>query len=113
MDEMPTLRLEDLSDEQFRAYAIADNKLADNAGWDRKILAVELQHLLTLEWTDFDVTITGFEVAEIDSILEGSSGFGNEDETVGVVSDDVVDATRRNFNQLDGTEYEKNSVAER
>ena len=82
LDEVPTIRLEDLSDEQIRAYVIADNKLAENAGWDREILAVELQHLLTLDCADFDVTITGFEIAEIDLILEGSSGFGEEDEVI-------------------------------
>lgn len=87
MDEVPTIRLEDLSDEQIRAYVIADNKLAENAGWDRAILAVELQHLLTLDCADFDVTITGFEIAEIDAILEGSSEFGEEDEIVEPVSD--------------------------
>ena len=69
MTEVPTIRLEDLSPEQIQAYIIADNKLAENAGWDRAILAVELQHLMTLDCADFDVTITGFEVAEIDAIL--------------------------------------------
>lgn len=86
MYEVPTIRLEDLSDEQIRAYVIADNKLAENAGWDREILAVELQHLLTLDCADFDVTITGFEIAEIDAVLEGSSGFGEEDEAIEPVS---------------------------
>ncbi len=73
LDQVPTIRLETLSDEQIRAYIIADNKLAENAGWDRSILAIELQHLLTLDCADFDVTITGFEVAEIDLILEEAS----------------------------------------
>lgn len=70
MERVPTIRLERLSEEQIRAYIIADNKLAENAGWDKSILAIELQHLLTLDCTDFDVTITGFEVAEIDVILD-------------------------------------------
>lgn len=70
MEQVPTIRIEGLSEEQIRAYIIADNKLAENAGWDRSILAIELQHLMTLDCADFDVTITGFEVAEIDSILE-------------------------------------------
>jgi DNA modification methylase len=70
MNYVPTIRLEDLSEEQIQAYVIADNKLAENAGWDRSILAIELQHLLTLDCADFDVEITGFEVAEIDVILQ-------------------------------------------
>ena len=39
---IPTIRLESMSEEQIRAYVIADNKLAENAGWDRYILAIEL-----------------------------------------------------------------------
>ena len=70
LSQVPTIRLESLSQEQIRAYVIADNKLAENAGWDRSILAIELEHLLTFDCADFDVTITGFEVAEIDGILE-------------------------------------------
>jgi DNA modification methylase len=70
MSEVPTIRLESLSAEQIQAYIIADNKLAENAGWDKSILAIELQHLLTLDCADFDVTITGFEVPEIDLILQ-------------------------------------------
>jgi DNA modification methylase len=70
MSQVPTIRLESLSAEQIQAYVIADNKLAENAGWDKSILAIELQHLLTLDCADFDVTITGFEVAEIDLILQ-------------------------------------------
>lgn len=68
LDTVPCLRLEHLSDAQKRAYILADNKLAEKAGWDREILAIELQHLTTLD-VDFDVTITGFEMAEIDVLL--------------------------------------------
>lgn len=70
MSQVPTIRLENLNEDQIRAYIIADNKLAENAGWDTSILAIELQHLLTLDCADFDVAITGFEVPEIDIILE-------------------------------------------
>jgi hypothetical protein len=52
------------------AYILSDNRLAEKAGWDPNILATELQHLLTIEVADFDVTVTGFEVGEIDLILE-------------------------------------------
>lgn len=68
MSHVPTIKLEDLSPDQVRAYVIADNKLAENAGWDKSILAIELQHLLAIEG-DFDVTVTGFEIPEIDLIL--------------------------------------------
>jgi DNA modification methylase len=68
MDQVPAIRLEGLSRDQIRAYVIADNRLAEKAGWDKSILAIELQHLLTID-SDLDVTLTGFEVPEIDLIL--------------------------------------------
>src|SRR5687767_11388332 len=48
MDKVPTIRLEHMTEAQIRAYVIADNKLAENAGWDRDLLAVELQYLSEL-----------------------------------------------------------------
>lgn len=66
--QVPTIRLEDMTEAQKRAYVIADNKLAENAGWDTDLLAIELQYLTELE-IDFDVTVTGFEPAEIDLLL--------------------------------------------
>ncbi len=79
LDQVPTIRLESLTEDQIRAYIIADNKLAENAGWDKSILAIELQHLMTLDVADFDVTITGFEVPEIDMILDAAK---EDDDTV-------------------------------
>jgi ParB-like chromosome segregation protein Spo0J len=67
MQSVPTLRLSHLDAAQRRAYFIADNKLALNAGWDRELLATELQALIDLE---FDVEITGFSSAEIDLVLD-------------------------------------------
>jgi hypothetical protein len=64
------IRLQHLSEPQKRALALADNKLAENAGWDEELLALELQYLSEIE-VDFDVEITGFEAAEIDLLIEG------------------------------------------
>ncbi|MGB9408724.1 MAG: DNA methyltransferase [Terracidiphilus sp.] len=80
--EVPTIRLENLSAEQIRAYVIADNKLAENAGWDKEILAIELQYLLTLDSVDFDVAITGFEIPEIDVILEEANGAASKEDEI-------------------------------
>ena len=52
-----------------RAYVIADNKLALNAGWDEELLAVELGALYALD-LDFDVEITGFSISEIDNLID-------------------------------------------
>ncbi len=68
LDAVPTTQLYDLSEEEIRAYVIADNRLAELAGWDRDLLAIELQELTELE-VDFDVTITGFEMPEIDVLI--------------------------------------------
>ncbi len=67
MKTVPTLALSHLSEAERRAYVLADNKLALNAGWDPEILALELQGLIEL---DFDVEITGFSLAEIDLALD-------------------------------------------
>jgi ParB-like chromosome segregation protein Spo0J len=67
LNAVPTLRLSHLSAEERRAYVLADNKLALNAGWDGEILAIELQALVDL---DFDVTLTGFSLAEVDLTLD-------------------------------------------
>lgn len=72
---VPTLALSHLSDVERRAYVLADNKLALNAGWDREILAIELQGLVDLE---FDVELTGFSLAEIDFVLD-EAGEGDPD----------------------------------
>jgi DNA modification methylase len=68
MPWVPVLRIEGLSEAEIRAYVMADNKLAENAGWDRELLAIELQGLLEMD-LDFDVTVTGFETGEIDLLI--------------------------------------------
>jgi len=67
MQSVPTLRLSHLGTAQRKAYALADNKLALNAGWDHELLAIELQAIIDL---DFDVEITGFSLAEVELVLE-------------------------------------------
>jgi DNA modification methylase len=71
MATVPCLRIEHMTEAEKRAYVIADNKLALNAGWDEEMLAQELQGLLATEDIGFDIGAIGFEVAEIDSLIEG------------------------------------------
>ena len=78
LENVPTIRLEDLTEAEVRAYVIADNRLAELAGWDRELLAIELQGLIELD-LDFDPTITGFEMPEID-ILIGELDADEEDD---------------------------------
>ena len=63
MTEVPCLFVEDLTEEQKRAYIIADNKLAEDAGWDTDLLKLELGELADL---DFDISLTGFSLSDFD-----------------------------------------------
>jgi DNA modification methylase len=69
LEQVPTVRLTHLSETDRRAYVLADNKLALNAGWDQEMLAIELQSLVDL---DFEITLTGFSIAEIDLTLDAA-----------------------------------------
>ena len=70
LETVPCIRIEHMTEAEKRAYVIADNKLALNAGWDEELLAQELQGLLSTENIGFDIGVIGFEVAEIDSLVE-------------------------------------------
>ena len=94
---VPTLRLSHLDAAGRRAYVIADNKLALNAGWDREILAIELQALIDL---DFDVELTGFALAETEIILDEArerspSGEDDTADDLPPLPDDGTAVTRR------------------
>lgn len=75
MREVPTLRADHMTPEQRRAYAIADNRLAELSAWDDALLALELQELTALE-LDFNIEITGFGTAEIDRLLSTVTDIG-------------------------------------
>ena len=83
MAHVPTIRFGHLTEAQKRAYVIADNKIAEHAGWDRELLSIELGELIDLLPVEgLDVSITGFETAEIDLLLADmvSSRPGPEDD---------------------------------
>lgn len=70
---VPVICLGHLSQEELRAYAIADNRLAELAGWDKAALALEFADLIKIE-SNFDVSVTGFDHAEIDLVLQAETG---------------------------------------
>ena len=76
--DVPSIRLTHLTDAQKKAYVIADNKLALNAGWDDEMLAVELSDLKDM---GFDLDLTGFSTDEIEALLApvGTEGLTDED----------------------------------
>ena len=70
MTEVPAIRLDHLNSDQARLLRIADNRLAEAAGWDEELLKLELGELIEL---DVEIALTGFELGEIDVILDGSA----------------------------------------
>ena len=105
MKTVPVVRLDHLSDAEKRAYILADNKIALNAGWDTELLATELGELADLSFDiDLDLEITGFETGQIDAILHGfvepASAKNDEDELP--QASKVVVAKRGDIWQLGG-----------
>ncbi len=78
MEMVPTIGLAHLSAAEQRAYVIADNRLAELAGWDREILKIELEALADLD-LNFELEITGFETAELDILLDDDIREGADD----------------------------------
>lgn len=81
LEKIPAISVEDLSEDQIRAFRLADNKLAENAEWDADLLRVEFDALIEAD-LDFEITDTGFSMGEIDLVL------GEEEENQG---DEFVD----------------------
>ncbi len=77
-NQVPTISVEHLSEDKIRAYILADNRIAEKAGWDKSILALEFQELIVTE-PDLDISLTGFEISEIEQIL-GVSPDGADDD---------------------------------
>lgn len=84
MTELPCLFVEDLTEEQKRAYIIADNKLAEDAGWDEELLKIELGELADL---DFDISLTGFSFGDLEELSSDPKE---------VIEDEVPEADEEN-----------------
>jgi DNA modification methylase len=89
LSEVPCIRLSHLSETQRKAYILADNKLALNAGWDDNLLSIELADLKDL---GFDTDLTGFSADEIAALMpvEVTEGLTDEDEVPEVPQDPVT-----------------------
>ena len=77
LDQVPTIDCSDMSESQKKAYIIADNKLALNAGWDTAMLTIEMQEL---EDEGFDLTLLGFDDKELNALLQPEVVEGLTDE---------------------------------
>lgn len=71
LQTVPTIKLDHLTENQRRALVIADNKIAENAGWDEELLRLELQNLAD---EDFDLDLLGFDDVELDDLLASLDG---------------------------------------
>lgn len=76
LDQVPAIRLDYLTESQRRALVIADNRIAENAGWDEEMLRLELAELSE---DDFDLDLLGFDGSEIDDLLVALDEDGAED----------------------------------
>lgn len=87
MTKVPALRLEHMTEAEKRAYVIADNRLAELAGWDNNLLALELSAVAELDH-EFELALTGFDPAEVEAL------FGELDSATGPDGDLGTDSGR-------------------
>ena len=81
LNEVPVIELAHLTPEQKKAYILADNRIAENAGWDQELLKLELAEL---QAADYDLSLMGFTDDEIDDLLNP------QDEGGGLTEDDAI-----------------------
>ena len=109
MDEVPTITLEGLTEAQRKAYVIADNKLALNAGWDFETLKIEMESIAE----EFDLRLLGFDDQELANIIDGLSDDNDElkEESYSQVFNIIVNCSDENhqervYNELISKGYE-------
>ena len=86
IEEVPCVLVDYLTEAQKKAYILADNRYAQDAGWDEELLRLEIE---SLEGMDFDVSLTGFNEDEIADLFADNSTTGAEDDNF-----DLSDARR-------------------
>ena len=83
LTNIPVICVEHLSETELRAYALADNSLGDKSAWNRDLLAIELSDLVELLPSEsMDVSLTGFEAAEVDLLLADMANARTDPEDV-------------------------------
>lgn len=76
LETVPCVFVDHLTEAQKKAYIIADNRLAEDAGWDKDLLAIELESLQEL---DFDIDLLGFDAAELNTLLNSADDVKEDD----------------------------------
>jgi ParB-like chromosome segregation protein Spo0J len=86
IDKLPTIEAAHLTEAQRRAYVIADNRLALDAGWDDEMLRVEIADLQAM---DFDLSLTGFDLGEVTAIIEAADDEPESPDDFAEVDEDI------------------------
>ena len=73
---MPCVFADHLTEAQKKAYILADNRMAMDAGWDEELLRIEIE---SLQGSDFDVSLTGFDEKELADLFCGGSEAEDDD----------------------------------
>lgn len=107
LDEVPCIRLSHLTEAQKKAYVIADNKLALNAGWDEELLRQEIEALREL---DFDINLLGFDSIELGKMFDEPEESELKEETYSEVFNVIIECKdeeeqEKVFNRLDTEGY--------
>src|ERR1700755_671602 len=94
-DTVPTIKLGHLTESQRTAFLIADNRLTENSSWDERMLGEQLKILSELE-LDFDLEAIGFEVPEIDLLIDGLNTVpeADPDDRLPEISESAVTVSR-------------------
>jgi ParB-like chromosome segregation protein Spo0J len=93
LTEVPAVTVSDLSDAQLRTLRLALNRLGEESSWDREQLALEFGELLVLD-PEIDLTLSGFEMGEIDLVIGESKAEPDEDDTAAEIDADAPAVTR-------------------
>ena len=88
LDKVPTIELKGLTKAQIKAYVIADNQLALNAGWDLDVLKLELEHLQEIE---FDLDLLGFDDGFLSVLFDGPEEVELKEESYSEVFNIIVE----------------------
>ena len=107
LEDAPVIQLKNLSVAQKKAYIIADNKLALNAGWDMDMLAVEIEELNKL---DFDLDLLGFDAVELAKLFDEQEELELKDEKYEEIFNIIIECKdeeeqEKIFNRLDEEGY--------
>lgn len=86
LDKAPTILVSHLSEAEKKAYSLADNKIAANAGWDSDLLALEIGAISQLD-AEFDFNVTGFSAPEIDNLLTAASNDNEYKDESDIIND--------------------------